>query len=69
MPAHDVFHDAVKHGLIKEGWTITDDPLIIEFGGLRRVHRPGCREAHWRREERANASRWRSRASSARRGD
>ena len=26
MPAHDTFHDAVKHGLIKDGWTITDDP-------------------------------------------
>ena len=25
MPAHDVFHVAVKQGLIKEGWTITDD--------------------------------------------
>jgi hypothetical protein len=29
MPAHDVFHAAVKQGLIKEGWTITDDPLVI----------------------------------------
>ena len=44
MPAHDVFHAAVKEGLIKEGWTITDDPLIIEFGGQRPVHRPGCGE-------------------------
>jgi hypothetical protein len=34
MPAHDVFHDAVKQGLIKEGWTITDDPLLLEFGFL-----------------------------------
>lgn len=34
MPAHDVFHAAVKKGLSKEGWTITDDPLYIEFGGL-----------------------------------
>ena len=34
MPAHDVFHAAVKQGLIKEGWTITDDPLVIEFGTL-----------------------------------
>lgn len=32
MPAHDVFHAAVREGLIKEGWTITDDPLIIEYG-------------------------------------
>ena len=34
MPAHNVFHAAVKQGLIKEGWTITDDPLYIEFGTL-----------------------------------
>jgi XisH protein len=34
MPAYDTFHDAVKRGLIKEGWTITDDPLMIEFGLL-----------------------------------
>jgi XisH protein len=34
MPAHDVFHTAVREGLIKEGWTITDDPLIVEYGGL-----------------------------------
>jgi hypothetical protein len=34
MPAHDVFHAAVKQGLIKAGWTITDDPLVIEFGTL-----------------------------------
>ena len=34
MPTHDLFHDAVKHGLTKDGWTITDDPLIIEFSGL-----------------------------------
>jgi hypothetical protein len=34
MPAHDVFHAAVKNALIKDGWTITDDPLFIEFGGV-----------------------------------
>jgi len=34
MPARDLFHDAVKHGLTKDGWTITADPLIIEFSGL-----------------------------------
>jgi hypothetical protein len=32
MPAYDVFHGAVRKGLIKDGWTITDDPLYIEFG-------------------------------------
>lgn len=30
MPAKDTFHDAVKAALIKEGWTITHDPLQIK---------------------------------------
>jgi hypothetical protein len=34
MPARDVFHHAVKQGLIKQGWTITADPYIIQFGGV-----------------------------------
>ena len=34
MPAYNVFHDAVKRGLIKEGWTITADPYFIQFGGI-----------------------------------
>lgn len=29
MPERDIFHDAVKNALIKEGWTITDDPLFL----------------------------------------
>ncbi|WP_318528444.1 element excision factor XisH family protein [Plectonema radiosum] len=32
--AKDKFHDAVKNGLIKEGWIITDDPLYLVFGGV-----------------------------------
>ncbi|HIK31503.1 MAG TPA: XisH family protein [Oscillatoriales cyanobacterium M59_W2019_021] len=32
MPAKDLFHDAVKHALQKEGWNITHDPLTIKFG-------------------------------------
>jgi hypothetical protein len=32
MPERDIFHDAVKNALVKEGWTITDDPLFLEFG-------------------------------------
>lgn len=28
----DIFHDAVKHGLQKDGWTITNDPLRIRSG-------------------------------------
>jgi len=27
MPAKDIFHDAVRIGLEKDGWVITDDPL------------------------------------------
>ena len=34
MPAKDIFHDAVKLALQKEGWIITDDPLLLRFGGL-----------------------------------
>ncbi len=34
MPARDLFHNAVRHGLEKEGWKITDDPLSISFGGV-----------------------------------
>ncbi len=32
--AKDIFHDIVKKGLEKEGWTITADPLEIEIGGV-----------------------------------
>ncbi|NET54931.1 MAG: hypothetical protein F6K47_01615 [Symploca sp. SIO2E6] len=32
MAVKDRFHDAVKHGLQKEQWKITHDPLKIEFG-------------------------------------
>jgi len=32
MPAKDIYHDAVKNALIKDGWTITHDPLILKWG-------------------------------------
>ncbi len=32
MPAHDLYHDAVKNALIKDGWTITHDPFRMELG-------------------------------------
>jgi hypothetical protein len=32
MPKRDVFHDAVKQALIKDGWTITHDPYPLQFG-------------------------------------
>ncbi len=35
MPAKDRFHDNVKQALINDGWTITDDPFVIEYKGLR----------------------------------
>lgn len=34
MPAYDSIHDAVVNALKKDGWTITDDPLTVEFGDL-----------------------------------
>lgn len=33
MPAKDMFHDAVKIGLEKDGWVITADPLFIKIDG------------------------------------
>jgi len=33
MPARNIYHDAVVRALITEGWTITDDPLTISYGG------------------------------------
>ncbi|MEH2036201.1 XisH family protein [Nostoc sp.] len=31
MPAKDVYHDAVKNALIKDGWIITADPYPIKY--------------------------------------
>lgn len=31
MPAKDIYHDAVKNALIKDGWTITADPYKIKY--------------------------------------
>lgn len=30
--AKDLYHNAVRHGLEREDWTITQDPLEIDFG-------------------------------------
>jgi XisH protein len=35
MSAKDLFHNAVRSGLQKENWTITDDPLSLKFGDTR----------------------------------
>jgi len=32
MPARDRYHDQVRSALIKDGWTITDDPLHVKWG-------------------------------------
>lgn len=34
MSAKDIFHSAVRKGLEREGWLITDDPLRIEVGDV-----------------------------------
>jgi len=31
MPARDRYHDQVKSALIKDGWTITQDPLHVKW--------------------------------------
>ncbi|KAB8331196.1 fatty-acid oxidation protein subunit alpha [Scytonema tolypothrichoides VB-61278] len=31
MPAKDIYHNTVKNALIKDGWTITHDPLRIRL--------------------------------------
>ncbi len=32
MPAKDRYHDAVKSSLIRDGWTVTHDPLTLRWG-------------------------------------
>jgi hypothetical protein len=32
MPALDIYHETVKKALIKDGWTITHDPLSLKIG-------------------------------------
>ncbi len=31
MPARDRYHDAAKNALIRDGWTVTDDPLRLRY--------------------------------------
>ncbi|MFM9964239.1 MAG: XisH family protein [Planctomycetaceae bacterium] len=33
MPAKNIHHDSVIQALEADGWTITDDPLRVPFGG------------------------------------
>jgi hypothetical protein len=32
--ARDLFHDAVRNALVKDGWIITEDPLFLKIGGV-----------------------------------
>ncbi len=32
MPVRDIYHELVKQALMKDGWTITHDPLTLSFG-------------------------------------
>jgi hypothetical protein len=34
MSRRDTHHRAVKNALIKDGWSITDDPLRLRYGGV-----------------------------------
>ncbi|KPA10736.1 fatty-acid oxidation protein subunit alpha [Candidatus Magnetomorum sp. HK-1] len=34
MAALDKFHGTVKQALIKDGWSITNDPLQLQYGGI-----------------------------------
>jgi hypothetical protein len=33
MPQKDIYHDVVVKALIRDGWTITHDPLHLSYGG------------------------------------
>jgi len=32
MPARDLFHENVRNALVKDGWTVTHDPLALKWG-------------------------------------
>jgi hypothetical protein len=32
LPAKDVYHNAVRNALVKDGWTITHDPYTLTVG-------------------------------------
>lgn len=34
MAARDAFHESVKQALIKDGWIVTHDPLVIRFDSI-----------------------------------
>ncbi len=32
MPQRDAIHSTVRQALVKDGWSITDDPYVVSFG-------------------------------------
>ncbi len=38
MPAKDIYHDAVKNALIKDGWIVLADPYQMRFNKLQSIH-------------------------------
>ncbi len=50
MSAKDRFHGAVRKGLEKEGWIITDDPLRIEVGDVEMYVDLGAEHAEYERK-------------------
>jgi hypothetical protein len=45
MSAKDTYHNAVKNALIKDGWTITHDPLTLAYGRKDVYVDLGCQRA------------------------
>jgi hypothetical protein len=33
VPARNIYHDTVVQALRSDGWTVTDDPLRLSYGG------------------------------------
>ncbi len=61
MPARDIYHDAVKNALMKDGWTITDDPLHMKWGKKDMYVDLGAEQV-MAAEKGGDRSPWRSRA-------
>jgi XisH protein len=40
MPAKDIYHDAVKNAILKDGWTVAADPYYIVYKKLRLIVDP-----------------------------
>ena len=57
MPAKDFYHDAVCRALLKDGWTITDDPFRL-VRGERDFLSTWVQNESWGRKKRANGSPW-----------